>query len=86
MAFLQGKPHGPECILWIYLPKDIQILLGIENVQGKLLKLYNCMHALMDVPRNSISRILSIPTIQQHPLDVCLFMIYDDNIQYAILF
>ena len=82
-AFLQGKPHGPERVLWVRLPKDAQRLLGIQEGDEKVMKLHKSMYGLVDAPRSwyveAVSRILSIPGIIQHPLDACLFMTYDDQ-------
>ena len=80
-AFLRGKPHGPERVLWVRLPRDAQRLLGIKDGEEKVMKLHKSMYGLVDAPRSwyveAVSRILSIPGIKQHPLDACMFMIFD---------
>ena len=79
--FLQGKPQSSDRVLWIRLPKDAKMMLGMAADDSRVMRLDKSMYGLVDAPRawyvEATSRILSIPNIQQHPLDACLFMIYD---------
>ena len=82
-AFLQGKAHSKERTLWIRLPRDARQLLGMKDDDSRLMQLHKPMYGLCDAPRawymEAVDRILSIPNVVRHPLDACLFMVYDPN-------
>ena len=82
-AFLQGKAHSKERTLWIRLPRDARQLLGMKEDDSRLMQLHKPMYGLCDAPRawymEAVDRILSIPNVVRHPLDACLFMVYDPN-------
>ena len=83
-AFLQGKAHSKERTLWIRLPRDARQLLGMKEDDNRVMQLHKPMYGLCDAPRawymEAVDRILSIPNVVRHPLDACLFMVYD-NVQ-----
>ena len=82
-AFLQGKAHSKERTLWIRLPRDARQLLGMKDDDNRVMQLHKPMYGLCDAPRawymEAVDRILSIPNVVRHPLDACLFMVYDPN-------
>ncbi len=82
-AFLQGKAHSKERTLWIRLPRDGRQLLGMKDDDNRLMQLHKPMYGLCDAPRawymEAVDRILSIPNVVRHPLDGCLFMVYDTS-------
>ena len=84
-AFLQGKNFDPNSnrVIWVRLPRDAEKLLGFEPGQGKLMRLVKPMYGLCDAPRAwyeaATQKILDYGKgkIIQHPLDACLFMVFD---------
>ena len=82
-AFLQGKAHSKERTLWIRLPRDARQLLGMKEEDNRVMQLHKPMYGLCDAPRawymEAVDRILSIPNVVRHPLDACLFMVYDPS-------
>ena len=82
-AFLQGKPHHKDRTLWIKLPRDACQILGLANTETKLMQLKKPMYGLCDAPRawylEAVERILSLDNVYRHPLDACLFMVYDPS-------
>ena len=84
-AFLQGKNFDPNSnrVIWVRLPRDVEKLLGFEPGQGKLMRLVKPMYGLCDAPRAwyeaATQKILDYGKgkIIQHPLDACLFMVFD---------
>ena len=85
-AFLQGKefPKDSDRVIWIKLPKDGENILGLQGEHGKLMKLTKPMYGLCDAPRawfeEASERILEVGhgRIIQHPLDACLFMVFNE--------
>ena len=77
-AFLQGKAHSKERTLWI-----ARQLLGMQDGDSRVMQLHKPMYGLCDAPRawymEAVDRILSIPNVVRHPLDACLFMVYDNK-------
>ena len=82
-AFLQGKPHHKDRTLWIKLPRDACQILGLPSTDSKLMQLKKPMYGLCDAPRawymEAVERILSLENVYRHPLDACLFMVFDPN-------
>ena len=82
-AFLQGKPHHKDRTLWIKLPRDACQILGLPTTESKLMQLKKPMYGLCDAPRawymEAVERILSLDNVYRHPLDACLFMVFDPN-------
>ena len=80
-AFLHGKPRSTDRVLWRRLPKDAKMMLGMAADDSRVMRLDKSMYGVVHAPRawyvEATTRILSIPSIQQHPLDACFFMIYD---------
>ena len=79
-AFLQGKEHHKDRTLWISLPADAGKLLGIPAGSNKVMKLRKPMYGLCDAPRawflEARERLTNLGA-EQHPLDACLFLLYD---------
>ena len=79
-AFLQGKEHNKDRTLWISLPADARKLLGIAAGSNKVMKLRKPMYGLCDAPRawflEARERLTNLGA-EQHPLDACLFLLYD---------
>ena len=79
-AFLQGKEHSKDRTLWISLPADAKKLLRIPAGSDKVMKLKKPMYGLCDAPRawflEARERMTNLGA-QQHPLDACLFLLYD---------
>ena len=79
-AFLQGKEHHKDRTLWISLPADAKKLLGVEPGSNKVMKLRKPMYGLCDAPRawflEARERLTNLGA-EQHPLDACLFLLYD---------
>ena len=84
-AFLQGKPHHKDRTLWIKLPRDACQILGLPNTESKLMQLKKPMYGLCDAPRawylEAVERILSLDNVYRHPLDACLFLVFDPSAQ-----
>ena len=82
-AFLQGKPHHKDRTLWIKLPRDACQILGLPNTDAKLMQLKKPMYGLCDAPRawymEAVDRILSLDNVYRHPLDACLFLVFDPS-------
>ena len=82
-AFLQGKPHHKDRTLWIKLPRDACQMLGLPSTDSKLMQLKKPMYGLCDAPRawymEAVERILSLDNVYRHPLDACLFMVFDPS-------
>ena len=80
-AFLQGKPHHKDRTLWIKLPRDACQILGLPSTDSKLMQLKKPMYGLCDAPRawymEAVERILSLDNVYRHPLDACLFLVFD---------
>ena len=80
-AFLQGKKHADNRTLWIALPTDARRILGFTT-EDKVMRLKKPMYGLCDAPRawflEAKDRLTRLGAIQ-HPLDPCLFLIYDWN-------
>ena len=78
-AFLQGKKHADNRTLWIALPADARRILGFGS-EDKVMKLKKPMYGLCDAPRawylEARDRLCRLGAVQ-HPLDPCLFLIYD---------
>ena len=79
-AFLQGKEHSKDRTLWISLPADAKKLLGIPPGSDQVMRLRKPMYGLCDAPRawflEARERLTNLGA-QQHPLDACLFLLYD---------
>ena len=82
-AFLQGKPHHKDRTLWIKLPRDACQILGLPTTDSKLMQLKKPMYGLCDAPRawylEAVERILSLDHVYRHPLDACLFLVFDPS-------
>ena len=80
-AFLQGKKHADNRTLWIALPTDARRILGFTT-DDKVMRLKKPMYGLCDAPRawflEAKDRLTRLGAVQ-HPLDPCLFLIYDWN-------
>ena len=80
-AFLQGKPHHKDRTLWIKLPRDACQILGLPTTDSKVMQLKKPMYGLCDAPRawymEAVERILSLDNVYRHPLDACLFLVFD---------
>ena len=80
-AFLQGKSHHKDRTLWIKLPRDACQILGLQTTESKLMQLKKPMYGLCDAPRawytEAVDRILSLDNVYRHPLDACLFLVFD---------
>ena len=80
-AFLQGKPHHKDRTLWIKLPLDACQILGLPTTDSKLMQLKKPMYGLCDAPRawymKAVEQILSLDNVYRHPLDACLFLVFD---------
>ena len=89
-AFLQGKKYDPDSarVLWVKVPRDAEALMGLARGHGKIMKLTKPMYGLVDAPKawydEAVNRILTMGkgSIVQHPLDSCLFLVYDKAIPY----
>ncbi len=82
-AFLQGNPHHKDRTLWIKLPRDACQILGLPATDSKLMQLKKPMYGLCDAPRawylEAVERILSLDNVYRHPLDACLFLVFDPS-------
>ena len=78
-AFLQGKEHSTARTLWIRLPADARKMLGITE-PSVVMKLRKPMYGLVDAPRawycEATERLERLGFVR-HPLDQCLFLLYD---------
>ncbi|CAE7693968.1 RE1, partial [Symbiodinium necroappetens] len=85
-AFLQGKEHPASRTLWIRLPADARALLGITDPRV-LMRLRKPMYGLSDAPRawyeEASRRLLSLG-FTKHPLDGCLYLLFDTKLRCAI--
>lgn len=81
-AFLQGKEHDADRTLWIKLSHEAYRMLGLPTDGSKLLRLKKPMYGLCDAPRawflEAKERLTSLGA-RQHPLDACLYLLYDNN-------
>eukprot|EP00438_Fugacium_kawagutii_P008129 Skav234370 [mRNA] locus=scaffold2071:53675:57820:- [translate_table: standard] len=79
-AFLQGRKHDDKRTLWISLSAEANRLLGLPTDGSKLLRLKKPMYGLCDAPRawflEARTRLTKLGA-QQHPLDACLYLLYD---------
>ena len=84
-AFLQGKEHEASRTLWIRLSNEANRMLGLPSDGSKLLRLKKPMYGLCDAPRawflEAKERLISLGA-QQHPLDACLYLLYDHKAPY----
>ena len=87
-AFLQGKAHPESRTLWIQLPADARKLLGVTSPTS-VMKLRKPMYGLVDAPRawylEAKERVMSLGAVA-HPLDSCLFMLFDETDQSQMKF
>lgn len=74
-AFLQGRPHGPERTLWVRFTKKCSTAFRHGHKQTT-----SDEAAARSWYIEAVSRIMGISGVKQHPLDACLFMIYDDPV------
>ena len=83
-AFLQGKKHEASRTLWISLSAEANRMLGLPTDGSKVLRLKKPMYGLCDAPRawftEARDRLLRLGA--QHPLDACLYLVYDHNAPY----
>eukprot|EP00435_Cladocopium_sp_Y103_P037857 s79_g10.t1 len=83
-AFLQGDQQARS--LWCKLPKDVCDTLNIRH--GSLMRLLKPIHGQADAPRawyQVARRRLEEIGFSQHPLDGCLFRLFDNNGQLCCL-
>ena len=91
-AFLQGKEYAPDSprAIWIKLPSDAANLLGLGPQHGVLMKLTKPMYGLCDAPKawfdEATDRLLRLGAgaIIQHPLDACLFLVFDRPLKFDL--
>ena len=82
IAFLQGKVHPSHRTLWIKSTADARKMIYIKDQDGDkaLMQLRKPIDGLCDAPRawyNEIrERMIKFGAVV-HPLDPCLFMVYN---------